>query len=213
MKRRDRAAPPDDGRDVRGAILEATERLLGRHRFDELSVADILAEAGVSRGSFYFYFAGKHEVLAELVRCAVGAGHQEAEPWLHHEAATDVRATVRQGIAGGARLWRERAPVLRAIVENWQTDPALAQLWRSQMDGYTAVTRDRLEADRAAGAGPPPGVDPAALAAALTWLGERLYYLAAGGVPPFDDEDALVDTLTHVWMSALYAGPRDAAEG
>jgi AcrR family transcriptional regulator len=205
MGRRERAAEGD----VRQAILVATERLLAGRRFDELAVADILAEAGVSRGSFYFYFAGKAEVLAELVRGAVGAGHQAAEPWLHHDDMSgpdapepDVRAAVRSGIADGARLWRDRAPVLRAIVENWQTDPGLAALWREQMGSYTAVTLARLERD-----GPPAGVDPAALAATLTWLGERLYYLAAIGVPPFDDEDALVDTLTHVWMSALYAGP------
>ncbi len=41
------------------------------------------------------------------------------------------------------------------------------------------------------------------MAAALTWLGERLYYLAAIGVPPFDDEDKLVDVLTHIWLTAL----------
>jgi hypothetical protein len=117
-----------------------------------------------------------------------------------------VRAAVRGGIADGARLWRDRAPVLRAIVENWRTDPALAELWREQMGGFTAVTLARLERDTAAGGGPPTGVDRAALAAALTWLGERLYYLAAIGQPPFDDEDTLVDTLTRIWMSTLYPG-------
>ena len=38
----------------------------------------------------------------------------------------------------------------------------------------------------------------------LTWLGERLYYLAATGVPPFDDQDTLVATLLHIWTTALY---------
>ena len=47
-------------------------------------------------------------------------------------------------------------------------------------------------------------VDVHALAASLTWTGERLYYLAACGVPPFDDRAVLVDTLTHLWVSALY---------
>ena len=41
-------------------------------------------------------------------------------------------------------------------------------------------------------------------AAALTWLGERLYYLAAIGVPPFTDEKKLVDVLTHIWLTSLY---------
>src|ERR1700680_3932349 len=41
--------------DVREAILDATENLLAQQRFDELSVADILSSAQVSRASFYFY--------------------------------------------------------------------------------------------------------------------------------------------------------------
>jgi hypothetical protein len=50
------------------------------------------------------------------------------------------------------------------------------------------------------------GVDVPALAASLTWAGERLYYLAASGVPPSDDRTVLVETLTHLWVSALYGG-------
>jgi TetR/AcrR family transcriptional regulator, ethionamide resistance regulator len=38
----------------------------------------------------------------------------------------------------------------------------------------------------------------------LTWLGERLYYLAASGVAPFADERVLVDTLLNAWTSTLY---------
>lgn len=41
-------------------------------------------------------------------------------------------------------------------------------------------------------------------AAALTWLGERLYYLAAIGIPPFDNQDTLIRTLLHIWTTALY---------
>jgi hypothetical protein len=45
------------------------------------------------------------------------------------------------------------------------------------------------------------------VASALTWLGERLYYLAAIGSPPFDDQDTLVETLLFLWTSALGARP------
>jgi TetR/AcrR family transcriptional regulator, ethionamide resistance regulator len=182
-------------------ILDATRRLLDDHRFDELSVADILAAAQVSRGSFYFYFAGKHEVLAELVRRAIDQGHQAAQPWLAHEGQDEQRQAVRHGISEGARLWRAQAPVLRAIVENWRSDPGLTALWLQQMAGFTAATADRIATDQAAG----PTVDPTALATALTWLGERLYYLAALNVTPFDDQDTLIDVLTHIWMTALYS--------
>jgi AcrR family transcriptional regulator len=185
-------------------IVTATRRLLDERRFDELSVADILAAASVARGTFYFYFASKQEVLAELVRRAVAHGHQAAEPWLaDSDDAGNSRDAVRHGIREGARLWRADAAVLRAIVENWRSDEQLTDLWLQLMGGFTTATAERIAADGRSD----PAVDNDALAATLTWLGERLYYLAAIGVEPFTDEETLVDTLTYVWTSVLSARP------
>ncbi|WP_194925379.1 hypothetical protein [Catenulispora pinisilvae] len=167
-------------------------------------------------------------MLAELTRRAVDRGHVAAEPWL--ASSGDLRETVRHGVSEGAKLWRAEAPVLRAVVENWRSDAELGELWLGLMGGFTAVTAERITADGQAvgqaggqGAGQAvgqadgqavgqpigraegsePGVDTGNLAAALTWLGERLYYLAAIGVEPFADEEALVDVLTHIWMRVL----------
>src|SRR5581483_4676552 len=68
--------------DLRETILAATARLLADHSFASLAVSDILDAAGVSRGSFYFYFDSKHAVLGELVRRTVAEGHTAAAPWL-----------------------------------------------------------------------------------------------------------------------------------
>jgi hypothetical protein len=38
-------------------------------------------------------------------------------------------------------------------------------------------------------------------------LGERVYYLAALGTPPFDDEQRVIDTLLRIWTSTLYGDP------
>src|SRR3954465_5911895 len=122
--RRGRRTAGGASREMEEAILAAMRELLAQRRFDDLSAPDILAAAGVSRASFYFYFESKHAVLAELVRDAVGAGHQAARPWLEHPGGPPPAERLRQGITDGARLWREKAPVLRAIVENWRTDPA-----------------------------------------------------------------------------------------
>src|SRR5690242_20222669 len=197
-----RSTPGDrPGGELREAILAATAGLLAERSFGDLAVGDILTAAGVSRGSFYFYFDSKHDVLAELVRRTVAAGHAAAEPWLTGPA--DPAAALRAGITAGAELWQASAPVLRAIVENWRTDPRLETLWTDQMQTFTDATVAQIDADPRARARL-AGQDIPALASALTWLGERLYYLAATGTPPFDDQDTLVATLLHIWTSTLY---------
>jgi AcrR family transcriptional regulator len=202
-------AHPDahgDSRDVRARILDATESLLAARRIESLSVADILDAANVSRGSFYFYFASKHAVLAELVRRAVGSAHEAAGTWAGDDSGKPG-AALRRGTRDGSRLWREHAPVLRAIVENWQSDPALAALWTEMMQGFTAVAAERIQADRAAGLAPGRDDDPHVLASVLCWMNERAWYLAAIGHPGFTDEALLADVLTEVWQAAIYGTP------
>jgi TetR/AcrR family transcriptional regulator, ethionamide resistance regulator len=196
-----RAGSGRGGGELREAILTATAGLLAGTSFGDLAVGDILTAAGVSRGSFYFYFDSKHDVLAELVRRAVAAGHAAAAPWL--ASPDDPAAALRAGITAGAALWQASAPVLRAIVENWRTDPRLEALWTEQMQTFTDATVAQISADPRARQRL-AGQDIPALASALTWLGERLYYLAATGTPPFDDQDTLVATLLHIWTSTLY---------
>jgi AcrR family transcriptional regulator len=187
--------------DLREAILEATARLLAERSFTDLAVSDILGSAHVSRGTFYFYFDSKQAVLAELVRRAAAQGHTAAEPWLSDPE--DPAAALRAGITAGARLWQASAPVLRAIVENWRTDERLTALWLEQMQSFTDAAIAQITADPRARQSL-AGQDIAAVASALTWLGERLYYLAATGTPPFDDQETLISTLLHMWTSALY---------
>src|SRR3954468_1815616 len=168
MARRDE--PLQNGAELRERILDSARELLRDRAFDALSVAEIITAAGVSRASFYFYFAGKQAVLAELVRRAVGAGHEAAQPWV--QATAGPRETLRAGVDAGARLWLAHAAVLRAIVESWASDPQLRELWLAQMATFTEAAITRIEADRRADpavAARLEGVDVAALAASLTW--------------------------------------------
>ncbi|MFB9239098.1 TetR/AcrR family transcriptional regulator [Plantactinospora siamensis] len=195
-----RSGPSAPG-ELRERILSATRTLLSQRRFETLSVADILAAAQVSRASFYFYFPSKQSVLGELVRQAVAQGQRAAGPWL--DGRQDPVEALRTGILDGARLWRDNAGVLTAIVENLGSDDDLRALWTGQMDLFTEAAVARISADPRArehlG-----DLNVRAVAAALTWQGERLYYLAAAGVPPFDDQAVLVATLTNAWTSTLY---------
>jgi AcrR family transcriptional regulator len=194
-----RSTGPVPASELRERVLDAMRRLLDERRFASLSVADVIAAAGVSRASFYFYFPGLPAVLAELVRRAVAQGQDAARPWTEGEVAP--ADGLRAGVAAGAALWQDNAGVLKAVVESWGSDDQLRELWLAQMDTFTEAAAARIAADPAAKL---RGAEVRAVAAALTWTGERLYYLAAAGVPPFDDRETLVDTLAHLWVSAIY---------
>jgi AcrR family transcriptional regulator len=187
--------------DLRVRILSATRELLRHRRFEALSVSDILVAAEVSRASFYFYFPSKQAVLGELVREAVAQGQQAAQPWI--DGQQNPVDALRAGVRDGARLWRNNAGVLMAIVESWGSDEGLRALWLEQMNLFTDAATARISSDpqalRQLG-----DLDVRAVAASLTWLGERLYYFAAAEVPPFDNEEVLVDSLTNAWTSMIY---------
>jgi AcrR family transcriptional regulator len=190
--------------------MDSTRRLLETHRFASLSVSAILQEAGVARGSFYFYFSSKEDLLAALVSDAVSGGLEAAKHWT--ATTDDPVSALRQGTAAGAALWREHAPVLRAIVEAAGTDPALDRCWRGHMDAFTRAALDRISADPAAQAWL-EGRDAVAIISALTWMGERVYYLFATGTAPFENERTVVDVLTDAWTLAIYGVRAPAREG
>jgi TetR/AcrR family transcriptional regulator, ethionamide resistance regulator len=209
--RRDRGGGPVDsigGRDSRQAILDGTEELLANKRFDELRVADIIAAAEVSRATFYFYFESKCAVLAELARSAVSRGYQAVEPVFIQLDDIDLRARVRAGVVNAFRLWREQAPILRAVVENWQSDASLRQIWLELVQQFADGMATRIEHE---GSMRDVDCEPHALASVLTWLGEHSYYLAAAGVSPFDDEEVIADVMTEIWMGTVYRGHDNGA--
>src|SRR5215472_15368980 len=48
-------------------IIESARRLFNRHGFDAVSIDDVMADAGLTRGSFYSYFESKGDLYAEAV--------------------------------------------------------------------------------------------------------------------------------------------------
>src|SRR6476469_5123050 len=69
---RGRRSPRVSGEERERAILETLERLLGERSLHEISVDDVARGAGISRPTFYFYFASKEAVLLSLFERMVG---------------------------------------------------------------------------------------------------------------------------------------------
>jgi AcrR family transcriptional regulator len=57
----------DHREQVRGRIVQSARRLFNRHGFNAVSIDDVMAEAGLTRGSFYAYFDSKSELYATSI--------------------------------------------------------------------------------------------------------------------------------------------------
>lgn len=63
---------------TRAKIVESARRLFNRHGFNDVSIDDIMAEAGLTRGGFYNHFDNKEELYAAVVaRILDGASEGE----------------------------------------------------------------------------------------------------------------------------------------
>ena len=59
---------PEHKRDTRQKILESARRLFNKKGFSEVSIDEVMENAGLTRGGFYRHFGDKDELYAEAVR-------------------------------------------------------------------------------------------------------------------------------------------------
>ena len=79
---------------TRAALKEAGRRVFARSGYLDARITDIAAEAGRSVGSFYKHFAGKEELLEELLAEWIAqAGEQLASHEAWQQPGTRARAT------------------------------------------------------------------------------------------------------------------------
>jgi len=54
---------------VRKKIIDSARRLFNRHGFENVSLSEIMAGAGLTHGGFYSYFRSKSDLYAEVLGC------------------------------------------------------------------------------------------------------------------------------------------------
>ena len=193
--------------DAEVLILDATEALLAEVPVAKLSVAQIIARAGVSRATFYFYFGSKYAVITALLLRVMDEIYEMARPFVDAEAGSPPAEALRESIEGGARVWHEHRFVLRATSEHWSDVPELRDLWTGIVRRFTDGVAGSIDRGRAAG-DLPAGPDSRKLAASLLWASERVFYVAGLGADDvLPSEEEVVDVLAAMWTGALYGRP------
>jgi TetR/AcrR family transcriptional regulator, ethionamide resistance regulator len=192
--------------DTQRQILAATERLLETVPLHELSVAQIIEQAEVSRATFYFYFSSKYAVIVGLLANVMEEIYEVARPFLDRADDESPQRALRRGLEASTSLWSSHRFALRAVSEHWHAVPELGSLWMEVVARFTEGFAAEIDRQRAAGLAP-PGVDSRQLAASLLWSTERCFYVAGLAVDDqFASEQAAVDAIYALWSGGIYGG-------
>ncbi len=187
------------------AILSTAEELLRERSLAEISVDDLAHGAGISRSAFYFYFPSKDAVVLTLVDRVVEQAEVARVRALERRASDPIPAW-RDGIEGFYEIFGAHRPLVRAVTDMGATNPEARALWSQAMNGWVSALTELIESERTRGAAPStiPARD---LATALVQMNERVLHAIFVEETPAVDERAAIETLTHVWRSAIYGAP------
>jgi TetR/AcrR family transcriptional regulator, ethionamide resistance regulator len=197
-----RAARPS-GDDREQAILATAERLLEERSFAEISVDDLAKGAGLSRPTFYFYFKSKEAVLLSLLEPVIAGADAEFDGAVQRLPA-DPRRVWRNGIKAFYTAFASHRALSRAAREALATSPELQAVWAGFMQKWIDQTAAMITAERGRGAAP-ENLPAADLATSLNQMNERTMMAALSTEEPAVDPDRVIDTLTHIWVSSIYA--------
>ena len=194
-------SPPKSER-TRDAILEATFEFLWTHPFRDLTVAQLMVDAGASRPTFYQYFADLHDLMGELLDGLRDDILFAAEPWF--EGAGDPLPHMEKALSGLVAVCYERGPILRAVADAAVSDAGLEKSWRQFLNGFDDAVAARIEQQQAAGYVAQFPARPVAVA--LNRLDAGLL-IERFGRRPRGNPDEVLAALTRIWVSTLYGEP------
>jgi AcrR family transcriptional regulator len=186
-------------------LLDATMRLVQRGvPISSLSIAEICAEAGVVRTTFYLHFKDKLALVQALA--------EEQAAWLQATGQAGQRAgagpdltkrTVQRTIAGIVDRWVDNHAVLSAIIETAEHDPQVREIWTAAIREVAAVAANvfaRHWQERPALTPENPDV----VAEVLTWMIERSCHQIARDPATADD---VAGALSDVIWRTLHPAP------
>jgi AcrR family transcriptional regulator len=188
----------------REQLVELGIDIFSQRPFDEVSIDDIAAAAGISKGLLYHYFPSKRDFYVAVIRSAADEMQALTEP--------DPALAPRERLAAALERYLEYvethargyATVLRAGIGS---DPAVAEIVEEVRGAMVARLLDDLPATPA-GAEP-----PVALRVAVRgWVGfveaASLDWLEHGGLGRADLREMLIAALGGAVSAAAGADPR-----
>jgi AcrR family transcriptional regulator len=183
----------------RDRIVAAAEELVRGAPFADLTVDDVMRQAGFGRTIFYRHFDDLADLLMRAGREAIDE-LLEAQVEFSRARMGDGAEVVRSAIEPAVAVYERHGPLLRAISEAAAVEERIAA-------GQEAIReRFRELVEQALRASPHLAVDPSAdvaeVARALNLMNEK-YLLDTYGREPRVPAETAVQTLSAIWLALI----------
>jgi AcrR family transcriptional regulator len=198
------------GHETRAALIAAAREVFERDGFLRARIVDIAAAARVATGSFYTYFTDKDEVFAVLMEQTYAQTFERGVLGIDpdHDPAAQIEEAVRTYLDAYRRNAR-----LRKLME--QVANMDDRFFRILLERALSTARQNAEAIRRLQERgmADPELDPELTSLALGAMGSRFAYTVFCGQLPYQgDFEALVATVTRMWVNGIKLAPPTAAD-
>ncbi|MBA1262366.1 TetR/AcrR family transcriptional regulator [Stutzerimonas stutzeri] len=138
---------PSDQRDkTRMKILESAARLFALYGFEQVSIDDLMADAGLTRGAFYHHFQTKAEIYAEAIRYAFKAGSARLEELGANGLGTLVDGYLQLAHTEGESM---QCPLAFMATDVTRREPAVRHVYSMALQSFVRRLEASLEASSA----------------------------------------------------------------
>ena len=120
--------------DRRDEIVDSALRAFRRKGFQATSMAEIIAESGLSAGAIYGYFAGKSDIVLAAATKIIGARIVDLEYAAHVDPMPDPTIVIRR-LLDGVLTALDRPTLLLQVWGEAATDTALLELCAGVFEG------------------------------------------------------------------------------
>ncbi len=188
-------------RQTRERIVAAATELVRRRPYGEVSVDQVMREAGIGRTIFYRHFDDLGSLLLRAEpgrdrRAIRGAAQRSPRP-----GRTGPPDAVRRALEAGVEVYRRQGPLLRAVREAAAADQLIAQGYAATLSRFDELAEEALRAFTGDADAPPADVaaDRAGAQPDERELPRRHLRRGSRGHPPRPRHE----TLTEIWEAVV----------
>lgn len=141
--------------DTRQLILDTTEQLIEERQVEAVSLQDIAAKAGISKGTLYYYYTSKQLVLLDLVERYIKNLANDYIKWIEDkEKDTSIKRLIYYVLERGARSKRAKLHIY--LINHALRDDRnevrgkFKELYRNWSDMLRKSIEERIDSEDAA---------------------------------------------------------------